>query len=226
MLTIRELPKAERPRERFMHYGKEALAVHELIAIILRTGVARQSVLSLAQTVYHRFHSMRNLNQATVKDLSSIPGIGKAKAIQLLAALELGRRMHLENFTDHPSLHSPQSVYQYMHDELSMLNQEHFYALYLDTKGHLLHKQCLFIGSLNASLVHPREVFKHAVSHSAASIIVVHNHPSGDPTPSLSDLNVTKAMVEAGQMMDISLVDHIIIGKGRYHSFKEAKQMG
>ncbi len=208
-----------------MHYGKEALAIHELIAIILRTGSNRQSVLSLAQLVYQKFRSMRTISQTSIQDLMTIQGIGEAKAIQLLAALELGRRMHLEHFSEQPSLHSPQSVYQLMHDEVNMLNQEHFYALYLDTKGHLIQKQCLFVGSLNASLVHPREVFKYAVTHSAAAIIVVHNHPSGDPTPSLSDLNVTKVLAEAGRMMEISILDHIIIGKGRYHSFKEAKQM-
>lgn len=225
MLMIRELPENERPRERFKQYGKEALAVHELIAIILRTGGSHQSVLSLAQTLYQKFKSMRTISQTSIQDLMTVRGVGEAKAIQLLAALELGHRMHLEHFSESPSLHSPQSVYQFMHDEISMLSQEHFYALYLDSKGHLIQKQCLFVGSLNASLVHPREVFKHAVTHSAAAIIVVHNHPSGDPTPSLSDLNVTKVLAEAGRMMDISILDHIIIGKGRYHSFKEAKQM-
>ncbi len=225
MHMIREMPEHERPRERFEMRGKAALATHELIAILLRTGNHRRSALDLAQMVHQRFRTMRHLNAAEIKDLIQIPGIGKAKAIQLLAALELGRRMHDEQFETRLSLKNPHSVVDLMMDDMAMLTQEHFYALYLDTKGQLIKKLCLFVGSLNASLVHPREVFKHAVTHSAASMIIVHNHPSGDPTPSLSDINVTKVIVEAGQLMDITVIDHIIIGKGRYHSFKENQQM-
>ncbi len=183
MLLIKEMPLKERPRERFLTYGREALATHELIAIILRTGTKARSVIDVAQSLFYKYDSIRALNQASIDDLVRVKGMGKAKAVQLLAALELGKRLHQERYLENVTLTTPQAVYGFLKADLEMLTQEMFYALYLNTKGRLIKKQLLFMGSLSSAIVHPREVFKHAVTVSAASIIIVHNHPSGDPTP-------------------------------------------
>jgi DNA repair protein RadC len=220
MLLVKELPLEERPRERLIHYGREALSIQELIAIILRTGSRKQSVIALAQNLFHQCESIRALNQLSFKELTSIKGIGPAKAVQLMAALELGKRLIDEPYKKSIQLTRPEMVFDFMKVEVEMDTQEKFYALYLDTKACLIKKQLLFVGSLSSSLVHPRELFKHAVRLSAASIIIVHNHPSGDPTPSKSDEFITKTMMDNGKLMDIEVIDHIIIGKGRYFSFK------
>ncbi|MFW5842263.1 MAG: RadC family protein [Bacillota bacterium] len=221
MFLIKEIPNQERPRERMIKHGREALATHELIAIILRTGTKDTSVLDLSKTLYYRYNSIRELNKATVESLTQLKGMGKAKAVQLLAALELGKRLTEEKFAEQLSLTSPTNVYDYLKSDMDTHDQEMFYALYLNTKGKLIKKHLLFIGSLNSALVHPREVFKHAVSVSAAGIIIAHNHPSGDPTPSKNDIAITEVMVENGKLMDIEIIDHIIIGKEKYYSFKE-----
>jgi len=226
MYFIKEMPKNERPRERFIKHGREALSNHELIAIILRTGSKTQSVLDLAQKIYYNYASIKALNQADVMSLTKLPGVGPTKAIQLLSALELGRRLYQEEFIERTELTSPKSVFDYMAQDVDMLDQEHFFVLYLDTKGRLIKKTLLFKGSLNASLVHPREVFKHAVTLSAASLIMVHNHPSGDPTPSQSDIKITDMMIKNGKLMDIEVIDHIILGKGRYYSLRENNHFG
>ncbi len=221
MYMIKEMPDAERPRERFLRQGREALSIHELIAIILRTGTKKKSVLDLAKEVACRYPSIRMLDEASIRELTKIPGMGEAKAIQLMSALELGKRLMAEPFPSRKKLLNPEAVYEHMRLALEMKTQETFYALYLDTKGALIEKHRLFVGSLSAALVHPRELFKHAVVLSAASVILVHNHPSGDPSPSASDKRITDTMVKNGRLMDIAVLDHIIIGKGRYHSFKE-----
>jgi len=221
MYQIKEMPKDERPRERFLLHGREALSNHELIAILLRTGTRAYSVVELARKIYYHYASIKALNQATVENLTKLSGIGPTKAIQLLSALELGKRLYHEEHADRIELTSPKGVFTYMAQDVDMLDQEHFYVLYLDTKGKLIKRTLLFKGSLNASLVHPREVFKHAVTLSAASLIMVHNHPSGDPTPSQSDITITKMMEKNGKLMDIEVVDHIILGKGKYYSLRE-----
>ncbi|MCK5762061.1 MAG: DNA repair protein RadC [Candidatus Izimaplasma sp.] len=218
---IKEIPVNERPRERFLKYPATTIANHELIAIILRTGSKQESVLELSKRVLYKYDSLKELSNAPIKDLMKIRGIGTSKAIELLAAFELGKRVLKENFISQVQLHSPESIYLYLKDDMEMKNQEHFIALYLNTKGELVKKETLFIGSLNSSLIHPRELFKHAVLNSAASIIVSHNHPSGDPTPSVQDIEITKMLHKNSIMMDIELLDHIIIGKDRYYSFKE-----
>ena len=220
MYLIKEMPFKERPRERMKLYGKEVLSNHELIAIILRTGTKECSVIELAKNVFYKYQGLKALNQTSIKELTELKGLGEAKAIQLLAALELGKRLNEESFPSHTTFYNPETVFNYLKNDLEMLTQEHFYALYLNAKGHLIKKHQLFIGSLSSALVHPREVFKYAVSLSAASIIIVHNHPSGDPTPSTSDAKITDVMVKNGKIMDIEVLDHIIIGKGRYYSFK------
>ncbi len=221
MFMIKEIPFEERPRERFLKYPSQTISTHELIAIILRTGSKQESVIELAKRILYKYGNLKELSSASIKDLMKIRGIGTSKAIELLAAFELGKRVSKESFTPQVKLFSPESIYLFLKDELEMKTQEHFLALYLNTKGELLKKETLFIGSLNSSLIHPRELFKHAVLNSAATIIVSHNHPSGDPTPSSQDIDITKILHKNGKMMDIELLDHIIIGKDRYYSFKE-----
>ncbi len=221
MFMIKEIPHQERPRERFMKYETNTIQTHELIAIILRTGSKKESVLDLSKKILYQYNNLKELSNAEIKDLMKIKGIGASKAIELKAAFELGRRASKETFTEKVKLKSPESIYLYLKDQLEMKTQEHLVALYLNTKGELIKKEILFVGSLNTSVIHPREIFKHAVINSAASIIICHNHPSGDPTPSQNDLDVTNIIHNNSLMMDIVLMDHIIIGRDRYFSFKE-----
>ena len=225
MLLIREIPMKERPRERFMRYGKEALSNQELIAIILRTGTTKKSVLALAHEVMRAHASVRKISQTSVMELSEIPGLGEAKAIQLLSALELGKRLFEESFGNEPMLTDPEKVYTMMRPRLESSTQEEFHALYLNTKGRLITAKKLFVGSLSSAIVHPRELFKYAVSVSAANVILVHNHPSGDPTPSSSDDKMTHMMVKNGTMMDIPILDHIVIGHGEYFSYRQHEKI-
>ncbi len=225
MFMIKEMPILERPRERFIEYGAEKLQTYELIAIILRTGSTDLSVIELSKNILYHFQTLKELSSTAIKDLIKIKGIGPSKAIQLLAAFELGKRTHTEAFLPQTMLNRPEKVFQYMKTELELKTQEQLVALYLNTKGELIKKKTLFVGSLNSSLIHPREIFKYAVIFSAASIVLVHNHPSGDPTPSSQDLDITKRIYDNSLMMDIQLVDHIIIGRDRYYSFKEHRQI-
>ena len=218
---IKEIPIHERPRERFMKYPIETIQTHELIAILLRTGSKNESVIDLSKRVLFSYKNVKELSNAPIESLTKIKGIGNVKAIELKAAFELGNRVYKEKFVEKKKLHSPESIYLYMKDILEMKTQEHIIALYLNTKGELIKRKTLFIGSLNSSLIHPREIFKYAVINSAATIILCHNHPSGDPTPSSNDIEITKVIHDSGKMMDIELLDHIIIGKEKYFSFKE-----
>jgi len=221
MLMIKEIPNNERPRERFLKYPIESIQTFELLAIILRTGSKNESVIELSKKLLYSFESLKALGNASISDLKKLKGIGDSKAIELLSAIELGKRVYTETFRSNIKLHSPEKIYEYVRDSLEMKTQEHLVGLYLNTKGELIKKEILFIGSLNSSLIHPREIFKHAVVNSSASIIICHNHPSGDPTPSSHDIKVTKIIHENSLMMDIELIDHIIIGRDKYFSFKE-----
>jgi DNA repair protein RadC len=220
-LLLKDFPKDERPRERFIKLGPQNLSNQELIAIILRTGTKAESVIQLAQRLIKEFEGLRMLKDATLEELTKIKGIGKAKAIQLLAAVELGRRINSLTNEERYAIRSPEDGANYVMDEMRFLNQEHFVCLYLNTKNQVIHKQTIFIGSLNASIVHPREVFREAFRRSAASIICLHNHPSGDPTPSREDIEVTRRLKECGRMIGIEILDHIIIGDKKYVSLKE-----
>jgi DNA repair protein RadC len=220
-LLLKDFPKDERPRERFIKLGPQNLSNQELIAIILRTGTKAESVIQLAQRLIKEFEGLRMLKDATLEELTKIKGIGKAKAIQLLAAVELGRRINSLTNEERYAIRSPEDGANYVMDEMRFLNQEHFVCLYLNTKNQVIHKQTVFIGSLNASIVHPREVFREAFRRSAASIICLHNHPSGDPTPSREDIEVTRRLKECGRMIGIEILDHIIIGDKKYVSLKE-----
>ncbi|ASS92059.1 MULTISPECIES: RadC family protein [Aeribacillus] len=221
MLAIRDFPEEERPRERLIHNGPKGLSNHELLAILLRTGTKGESVLELANKLLKTFGGLRMLKEASVQEIMGIPGIGKAKAVQIIAALELGKRIHQLAYKDRYVIRSPQDASNYVMEEMRFLKQEHFVGLYLNTKNQVLHKQTIFIGSLNTSIVHPREVFKEALKCSAASFICIHNHPSGDPSPSKEDIEVTRRLSECGKLIGIELLDHIIIGERKYVSLKE-----
>ncbi|MDE3839770.1 hypothetical protein C0966_10410 [Bacillus methanolicus] len=220
-LMIRDFPEDERPRERFIQSGPESLSNHELLAILLRTGTKQESVLQLANRLLTHFEGLRLLKDATLEEITAIKGIGKAKGIQVLAAVEMGRRIANLCYDDRYVIRSPEDGAKYLMNDMRFLSQEHFVCLYLNTKNQVLHKQTIFIGSLNASIVHPREVFKEAFRRSAASIICAHNHPSGDPTPSREDIEVTKRLAECGKIIGIDLLDHLVIGENKYVSLKE-----
>ncbi|KGM45552.1 DNA repair protein RadC [Neobacillus niacini] len=220
-LMIRDFPQDERPRERFIQNGPASLSNHELIAILLRTGTKDECVLQLSNRLLTNFEGLRLLKDATLEEMTEIKGIGQAKAIQILAAVEIGRRITNLNYTDRYVIRSPEDGANYVMNDMRFLSQEHFVCLYLNTKNQVLHKQTIFIGSLNASIVHPREVFREALKRSSASIICLHNHPSGDPSPSREDIEVTKRLVECGKMIGIDVLDHLIIGENKFVSLKE-----
>ena len=218
---IRDYPQNERPRERFIQNGPQSLSNHELLALLLGTGSREESVLQLANRMLTQFEGLRLLKDATLQELTEIKGVGKAKAIHVLAAVEIGRRISNHTLDDRYVIRSPEEGAKYLMNDMRFLTQEHFVCLYLNTKNQIIHKQTIFIGSLNASIVHPREVYKEAVRRSAASVICVHNHPSGDPTPSREDIEVTKRLSESGKIVGIELLDHLIIGENKYVSLKE-----
>ncbi|MFJ5621759.1 DNA repair protein RadC [Peribacillus loiseleuriae] len=220
-MLIRDVPKDERPRERFIQNGPQSLSNQELLAILLRTGTKDESVLQLANRLISTFEGLRMLKDASIDEITAIKGIGEAKAIQILASVELGKRITQLNYQDRYVIRSPEDGANYCMEEMRFLSQEHFITLYLNTKNQVLHKQTIFIGSLNASIVHPREVYKEAFRRSAASILCLHNHPSGDPSPSREDIEVTKRLVECGKIIGIELLDHIIIGEHKFVSLKE-----
>jgi DNA repair protein RadC len=220
-LMIRDFPEDERPRERLISDGPESLANHELLAILLRTGTKDESVLQLANRLLNHFEGLRLLKDATIEEMTSIKGIGTAKAVQILAAIELGRRISRLQYDERYVIRSPEDGAKYVMEDMRFLSQEHFVCLYLNTKNQVIHRKTVFIGSLNASIVHPREVFKEAIKRSAASVICAHNHPSGDPTPSREDIEVTKRLAECGRMIGIELLDHLIIGDRKFVSLKE-----
>jgi len=220
-LMIRDVNIEDRPRERLLRQGAESLSNQELLAILLRTGTKEESVLVLANRVLNVFERLHHLKHATIEEMMAIKGIGEVKAIQLMAAVELGRRLAQKHNDEKFTIRSPQDAATYLMPDMTSLNQEHFVVLFLNIKNQIIHKQTIFIGSLNASIVHPREIFREAVKRSAASIICAHNHPSGVPTPSMEDIEVTKRIVEAGYIIGIELIDHVIIGDHQYISLKE-----
>jgi DNA repair protein RadC len=220
-LTIKDLPTDERPRERLERAGEGALSTVELLAIILRTGVGGENVLILAARLLSRFGGLPGLARASFAELEAERGLGKAKTAQLKAALELGRRILLAAPEDRFIVRSPTDVAQLLMAEMAHLEQEHFRVLYLDTRNRLLGSETVYVGNLNASHIRVSEVFRDAVKRNCAAIIVVHNHPSGDPTPSPEDVEVTRQLVEAGDLLDIEVLDHLIIGQQRFVSLRE-----
>jgi DNA repair protein RadC len=218
---LRDVPHEERPRERMQQFGAQALSNAELLAILLRTGTYAESAVRLAQKVLIEAGSLRNLVDMSMDQLMTIKGIGSAKALQIQASIELGRRLARTSMSDTITIRSPQDVSTYLMEDLRYLQKEHFVCLFLNTKNHVIGQETLSMGSLNASIVHPREVFRAAIKRSSASIICVHNHPSGDPTPSPEDIQMTARLVEAGQIIGIEVLDHIILGDQNFISLKE-----
>lgn len=221
MYLIKEMPKQERPRERALEFGIEHLTNTELIAIILRTGSKELSVLKLSENILFEKESLLNLSNMPIEHLIQIKGIGPSKAIQLVAAFELGKRALQEHSKNQLVFTSPETIYSFLKNDVVHLTQEHFIALFFTNKGGLIKKETLFIGTLNKALIHPRVIFKKAVLYSAASFVVCHNHPSGDPTPSKADIEITNVISKNADLMDILFMDHIILGKNKYFSFKE-----
>ena len=213
------IPTSEMPRERFIKYGVNNLQTSELISIILNTGTNNKSILELANNILDLVDNIYELKDLTLNKLKTIEGIGNVKAIKLLSAIELGKRVYNDKTYIKIKLNSALKVYEFIKDEFSD-NQEYFYAIYLDTKNNFIDKKLLFIGTINKSIVHPREIFKYAYLLSASKIICVHNHPSGEIEPSKEDILLTKNLIEISLIQGISIIDHIIIGNG-YYSFKE-----
>lgn len=220
-LMIRDIHTADRPRERLLNQGASALSNQELLAILLRTGTRDESVLHLANRLLLHFEQIQELKDATIEELTSIKGIGQAKAVQLLAASELGRRLGSKQTEARFTIRSPKDAADYLMADMASLKQENFVVLFLNIKNQILHRQTIFVGSLNASIVHPREIFREAVKRSAASIICAHNHPSGNPAPSTEDIAVTQRLMEAGAIVGIELLDHLIIGDHQFTSLSE-----
>ncbi|ATP41275.1 hypothetical protein CSE16_15095 [Solibacillus sp. R5-41] len=220
-IKIRDVHEADRPRERLIRQGAKSLSNQELIAILLGTGTKNESVLAVANRVLLNFEKLHNLKHATLEEMKDIKGIGEAKAVLLLASIELGRRLASKELEERYTIRSPEDAASYLMQDMTSLQQEHFVCLFLNVKNQVLHKQTIFVGSLNASIVHPREIFREAVKRSAAAIICSHNHPSGVPTPSPEDIEVTNRLHEAGQIIGVDLLDHIIIGDHQFISMKE-----
>jgi DNA repair protein RadC len=220
-LRIREIPNNERPRERLRDYGPEALSDAELLAILLRVGVTGVNVVQLSQQLLVEYGGWRGLQRASFHDLQQRHGMGEAKSAQLKAALEIGRRLAMLGVEDRVQITSPDDVAALLQVEMAHLDQEHLRAVCLDMKGRVLKIQTIYVGSLNSSQVRIGEIFKEAIKLNSASIIVVHNHPSGDPTPSPEDIHVTQEIIAAGQLLDVELLDHLVIGHGRYISLRK-----
>ena len=220
--TINDLPKEERPRERLAKLGEQALSSQELLQLILGRGIAGESVAVTAQKLLTQFGSLQKLSEADIQELSSVRGIGPAKAAQIKAAFEIGRRSSNE-VPDYKNkeLTDPGKVYKLIKSRLKDYRKEHFYLISLNTRNNSIAE--VSVGSLNESVVHPREVFSEAIKNNAASVIFAHNHPSGDPEPSQEDLIITKRLVEAGKILGIEVLDHVIITKNTFISLKKGK---
>ena len=219
--TIKELPESERPRERLEHYGATALSAVELLAIILRTGTRDENVIRLAQRLLAEQNGLPGLARLPFNELVEIRGLGPAKAAQLKAAFELGRRLQIAAPNERPIVKSPADAANLLMIEMGLLEQEHLRTIMLDSKNQVLKVHTVYIGSLNTAVVRVGEVFREAIRLNAAALIVAHNHPSGDPTPSAEDVQVTRQIVDAGKLLSIDVLDHLVIGQQRWVSLKE-----
>ncbi len=219
--TIRELPASERPRERLQHYGASALSNGELLAIILRTGTGGENVLDMAQRLLSTYRGLAGLARASFGELAREHGVGKAKTAQIQAAFELGRRLLVASPDERPQISSPADAANLLMPEMELLEQERLRTLLLDTKHRLLASPTVYVGNVNTSVIRVAELFREAIRLNCVALIVAHNHPSGDPTPSPEDIRVTEQIVQAGKLLDIEVLDHLVIGRQRYVSLKE-----
>jgi DNA repair protein RadC len=218
---IKEMPADERPRERLLAHGAGVLSTSELLAIILRTGRRQRNARELAAELLHRFGGLQGVAKAPIEELCAVGGIGQAKAVQLKAAFALGSRLTAARGAERAEIRSSRDVLELVGDEMRLYEEERFKILLLDTKNRLIRDETVSVGTLNASLVHPREVFRSAIRASAAAVIVCHNHPTGDCAPSRDDHETTRRIKEAGELVGIRLLDHVIIGDGDCYSFKD-----
>lgn len=220
-IRIKELPEDLRPRERLIRHGPEVLTPVELLAVLLRTGTSSMSALDLAALLLAKSGGLLGMTESSVEELCSIKGLGPAKAAQLKAAIELGRRLSAEVSGPRQIIKKSLDVHNLLKERMRYCDREHFVAVFLNTKHHVITVETISVGSLNSSLVHPRELFKNSIKRSAAALILVHNHPSGDPAPSNEDIEITRRLVEVGNIIGIQVLDHIIIGENGFVSMKD-----
>lgn len=221
-VKIKDIPKSERPRERLLALGVENLNNEELLSILLKTGSKNLSAKDLANNLLKEVGTINKLNDVNYQTLSKIKGIGDAKACSILTAIELGKRIRFENNSlNNIQITNSKIVFEYFNNLFCNKKQEYFYCIYLDNRKKVLEVKLLFIGTINQSLVHPREIFKEALLLSASSIICIHNHPSGNIIPSKDDLDLTNRLIQVGLLMGIRVIDHIIVGNNQYYSFME-----
>lgn len=217
---LKDMQTCEMPRERLLKYGPEALSLAELLAIIIRCGTRDENVLDLSRRILSEFN-IKQLQGITPGQIKKFKGIKNAKAAQIIAIFEIAKRISEDKEPFKLKFGNSKDVSDYLMPKMKDLKKEHLIGLYLDTRNQLIKEETISIGTLNSSLIHPREIFRSAVTEACASIILVHNHPSGDPAPSKDDISVTKKIVKASEVMGIELTDHIIIGNDKYVSFKE-----
>lgn len=218
---ITDLQESERPRERLANAGPQALSQAELIAILLRVGLQGENAVAVGQRLLNKFGGLAGLHRVSVEELCQEKGIGMAKAAQIKAAIELGRRLVVDAPEEKPSIHSPQDAANLVMYEMSALEQEELQVILLDTRNRVIKIEPVYRGSVNTSQVRVGELFKAAIRANAPNLIVVHNHPSGDPTPSPDDIAVTRAIVQAGKLLDVTVLDHLVVGGGKFVSLKE-----
>ncbi|WP_195639906.1 RadC family protein [Enterococcus durans] len=218
---MRTVPMTSLPRERMLIYGEKSLTDQELLAILLRTGQHPFNVLEVAGYLLKAFGGLALLRQATLSELEKVRGIGQVKALEIKALIELGTRLHAEQVQVKPKIHASVELAKQLILEMKDYQQEHLVCIYLDTKNQVILKKTLFIGSLNQTIAHPREIFHYAVRYSAARLILVHNHPSGNIIPSKQDVQFTRRVQRCGEMMGIDVLDHLIIGQKQYFSLRE-----
>lgn len=218
-MKIADMPDSSKPRERFLKHGKEALSDAELMAIILRTGTIQENVVEMSNRLIKE-HSLEKLFDCSLKELQEIKGIGPSKAMQILAISELGKR-YSSSKSPITKITSAKDVYNFFKEKLKDEKQENFYVLILNNANNIIKEELISKGVLDAAIIHPREIFKPAIKHSASKIILIHNHPSGNPSPSKEDLEITKQLIEAGKLIDIKVLDHVIVGNEEYWSWIE-----
>lgn len=221
-MIIKELPREERPREKMISYGVSVLSNAELLAVLIRTGIKNKSAVELANQVLSiEAEGIRHLADCTLEEICRIPGMGLSKACQILAAIELGKRIATRPVDKRISVSNPESIANLFMEEMRYYKKEFFKVLLLNSKGEIISIEKTSIGDLSSTIVHPREIFSTPVRRSAAAVVFIHNHPSGNPIPSQEDIDVTNRLIEAGKILGIKVLDHIVIGDGTYISFKD-----
>ena len=225
MIKFKDIPNSDKPRERLYNYGEENLSNEELLSIILKTGSKKYSVKEVSLKLLEMFGDITKLKDIGINSLTNVSGIGKVKATELKAAIELGRRVYSNNNIENIKFKNPKDIYNYFYPLIGDKKQEYFYCLYLDKQQNYIDKKCLFIGTIDNSVAHPREIFKEAYLLSASKIVCIHNHPSGDVNPSKNDIYFTMKIKEISIIHGIELIDHIIIGHNNYYSFHDNNKL-